>query len=75
MFNLESRVQGILSFEAELARVSAKLGVIPPAAGDAIASQCDVTHFDLAAIERSAESAGNEAIPTVDQLRPGGRGR
>jgi 3-carboxy-cis,cis-muconate cycloisomerase len=43
--------------------------VIPAAAGNAIASQCNVAHFDLTAIEREAESAGNEAIPTIDQLR------
>ena len=69
LFDLESRVQGILSFEAALARVSEELSIIPAAAGGAIASQCDVAHFDLAAIEREAESTGNEAIPTIDQLR------
>ena len=69
LFDLESRVAGILSFEAALARVSAQLGVIPTSAGYAIVKQCNVAHFDLDAIQREAESAGNEAIPTVDKLR------
>jgi len=69
MFGLESRIEGILTFEAALARASAREDVIPAAAADVIASQCNLSRFDLASIEREAEAAGNEAIPTIDQLR------
>ena len=69
LFGLESRIGGILTFEAALARVSARMGVIPPVVGEVIASQCNLANFDLAAIESEAEVAGNEAIPVIDQLR------
>jgi 3-carboxy-cis,cis-muconate cycloisomerase len=69
MFDRKSRVERILAFEAALARVSARTGVIPASAGNAIARQCDIAKFDLARLGRDAELAGNDAIPTVDQLR------
>jgi 3-carboxy-cis,cis-muconate cycloisomerase len=69
VFGLESRIEGILTFEAALARASAREGVIAAAVADVIVSQCNVSGFDLASIAREAELAGNEAIPTIDQLR------
>src|SRR6185436_4770957 len=69
VFGLESRIEGILAFEAALARASAREGVIAAAVADVIVSQCNVSGFDLASIAREAELAGNEAIPTIDQLR------
>jgi len=69
VFGLESRVEGMLTFEAALARASAREGMVPAAVADAIVSQCNISGFDLASITREAELAGNEAIPTIDQLR------
>jgi 3-carboxy-cis,cis-muconate cycloisomerase len=69
MFDRRSRVERILAFEAALARVSARAGVIPDTAANSIERQCDVAKMDLDRIERGAELAGNEAIPTIEQLR------
>src|SRR4051812_15011008 len=59
----------MLDFEAALARALERAGLISRGTTDAISRHCDVAHFDLDEIDRSAETAGNEAIPMVDQLR------
>lgn len=63
-----ARLQGMLDFEAALARAEASCGVIPTAAARAIAAKCDAALFDFAAIQRGAASAGNLAIPMLQQL-------
>lgn len=61
-------LQGMLDFEAALARAEAEAGVIPPAAADAIAAECRAELYDIAAIGRAATLAGNPAIPLVKAL-------
>jgi 3-carboxy-cis,cis-muconate cycloisomerase len=68
IFSARARLSGMLEFEAALARAEARIGVIPPAAADAIALQCDVTRFDIDAIDAAARNAGNLAIPLVAAL-------
>lgn len=68
IFSDESRLQHMLDFEAALALVEGKLGVIPADASRAIAEQCRVGILDLALLKDDAVQAGNLAIPLVKQL-------
>lgn len=61
-------LQGMLDFEAALARAQADCGVIPATAVAPIAQSCRAELFDLPALAESARSAGNLAIPLVRQL-------
>lgn len=61
-------VQGMLDFEAALARAEAALGVIPKDAAPAIAAQCDAAKIDLGALGAAARDAGNTFIPLLAQL-------
>ncbi|MDP3823855.1 MAG: 3-carboxy-cis,cis-muconate cycloisomerase [Burkholderiales bacterium] len=61
-------VQGMLDFEAALARAQAAAGVIPASAGETIAGACRVEGFDLNAIVAASSVAGTLAIPLVKQL-------
>jgi 3-carboxy-cis,cis-muconate cycloisomerase len=67
-FSDAARVQGMLDFEAALARAEARTGLIPAAAASAIAACCRAEHFDLAALARAAAAAGNLAVPLVARL-------
>lgn len=61
-------VQAMLDAEAALALAEADVGVIPSAAAEAIASACDASRFDPAALGRSARDGGNPVIPLVRAL-------
>jgi 3-carboxy-cis,cis-muconate cycloisomerase len=61
-------LQGMLDFEAGLARAEARSGVIPSSAAAAIAGKCQAELFDVAEIARGAGLAGNLAIPLVKAL-------
>jgi 3-carboxy-cis,cis-muconate cycloisomerase len=63
-----ARLQGMLDFEAALARAEAKVGVIPAGAPAAIVAACDAGLYDLAALATATANAGNPAIPMVKQL-------
>jgi len=63
-----ARLQGMLDFEAALARAEAKAGVITAAAAAAIAASCRAELLDAAQIARAAAGAGNVAIPLVREL-------
>ena len=67
-FSPAAHVRGMLAFEAALARAEARAGVIPPQAADAIAAECRVGLFDVAALYREAATAGTPAIPLVRLL-------
>jgi len=67
-FSDRARVQGMLDFEAALARAEAEAGVIPAGAAARIAEQCRAEHFDLDELAASAVRAGNVAIPLVHAL-------
>jgi 3-carboxy-cis,cis-muconate cycloisomerase len=67
-FDAPAIVQGMLDFEAALARAQAAEGMIPAAAADAIAAACRVQRFDLEDIASTGSVAGTLAIPLVRQL-------
>jgi 3-carboxy-cis,cis-muconate cycloisomerase len=63
-----ARLQGMLDFEAALARAEARAGVIPSAAAEAIAAKCKAEFFDVDALALAAKPAGNVAIPLIKEL-------
>ena len=67
-FSDEARLQGMLDFEAALAKVQAALGVIPAVDAQEIQRQCIAGHFDVAELARDTEAAGNPAIPLIKAL-------
>ena len=68
VFGEAAIVQGMLYFEAALARAQAAEGVIPGEAAVSITAACRVEHFDLDAIVGAGAVAGTLAIPLVKQL-------
>src|SRR5262249_49478908 len=68
VFSDDSRLQGILDSEAGLARVQARLGIIPTEAAVAITGQCRAELFDIAALAQATALAGSAAIPVVNEL-------
>lgn len=68
VFSDRARLQGMLDFEAALARAAARAGLIPDGAVADIESQCRADLFDIGALARGAEQAGNTAIPMVKAL-------
>ncbi|HSD28219.1 MAG TPA: 3-carboxy-cis,cis-muconate cycloisomerase [Vicinamibacteria bacterium] len=67
-FTDRARVQGMLDFEAALARAEARTGVIPGPAAAKIASGCSAELYDFEALGRAGAAAGNLAIPLVAAL-------
>lgn len=68
LFSDRATLQGMLDFEAALARDEAAEGVIPADAAAAIAAACKAGLYDIAAIGRETTHAGNPAIPLVRML-------
>lgn len=68
LFADAARLQGMLDFEAALARAQAGLGLIPEQAASVISACCRFDQFDLSSIARAAAADGNHAIPTLHQL-------
>lgn len=62
------RVQGMLDFEAALARAEARVGVIPAEAVAPIAAACKAELYDYPALAQAIATAGNSAIPLVKAL-------
>ncbi|GCE03108.1 3-carboxy-cis,cis-muconate cycloisomerase [Dictyobacter aurantiacus] len=67
-FSSTAHVQGMLAFEAALARSEARAGIIPAEAAVIIASHCQVEAFDIETLYREAATAGTPAIPLVRML-------
>ena len=67
-FSDRACLQGMLDFEAGLARAEARAGVIPSPAATAIAAKCKVELFDVVPLATAARPAGNLAIPLVQAL-------
>ncbi len=63
-----SCLQGMLDFEAGLARAEARAGVVPSSAAAAIAAKCKAELFDVSELARGAKLAGNIAIPLIKAL-------
>jgi 3-carboxy-cis,cis-muconate cycloisomerase len=68
LFTDAARLQGMLDFEAALARALSRAGVIPAPAADAIAARCQAAQFDVEALGRDAARAGNPLIPLALRL-------
>lgn len=68
IFDDRTCLQGMLDFEAALARAEAEAGVIPGEAVPAIETECRAELYDIPAIGRAATLAGNPAIPLVKAL-------
>src|SRR5262249_20276919 len=68
VFSDRGRLQGILDFEAALARAQARAGLVPAAAAVAIAGQCRAELFDSAVLSQATAAAGNSAIPIINEL-------
>ena len=61
-------LQAMLDTEAALARASAKAGLVPVEAAEAIAAQCRADRFDPAELGALSAAAGNPVVPLVGQL-------
>ncbi len=68
VFSDRACLQGMLDFEAALARAEARTGVIPKKAAGAIAACCKAERLDADAIAAASPNGGNLAIPLVRQL-------
>jgi len=68
LFSDEACIQGMLDFEAALARAEAKSGIVPESQAQIIARKCRAENFDFSAIAKEAALAGNLAIPLVKKL-------
>ncbi len=62
------RVQGMLDFEAALARAEARVGLIPADAVAPIEAACKAELYDYPALAQAIATAGNSAIPLVKAL-------
>ncbi len=68
VFSDRARLQGMLDFEAALARAEAQAGVIPEDAAPIIVSCCRAELFDIPELSDETARAGNPAIPLVKHL-------
>lgn len=68
IFSDHGRLQGMLDFEAALARAQASTGLIPAEVVDDIQSGCRAELFDFAELAVAIGNAGNSAIPLVKAL-------
>ena len=62
------RVQGMLDFEAALARAEARVGLIPAEVVAPIEAACKAELYDYPALAQAVATAGNSAIPLVKAL-------
>jgi 3-carboxy-cis,cis-muconate cycloisomerase len=68
VFSDERRIEYYLQFEAALARVQARLGIIPAKAAEEIERQCRVEKIDFAKLKRVTERIGYSVLPVVQQI-------
>jgi 3-carboxy-cis,cis-muconate cycloisomerase len=68
VFSNRATLQGMLDFEAALARAETRGGFIPASAAPAIEAKCRAELYDMTVLARAAAKAGNLAIPLVKQL-------
>ena len=68
IFSDRGMLQGLLDFEAALARALTRAGVAPAGVAAAIQAQCKAELFATDALARDAALAGNLAIPLVKAL-------
>jgi 3-carboxy-cis,cis-muconate cycloisomerase len=68
VFSDEARVQYYLDIEAALARVQARLGIVPAAAAEEIGRHCHAEQFDFRLLKSQTERIGYPVLPVVQQL-------
>ncbi|MEI7713563.1 MAG: adenylosuccinate lyase family protein [Rhodospirillales bacterium] len=68
LYQLENRWQAWLDVEVALARAQAELGIIPPAAAEAIAGAADLKLMDRARIDEGFARTGHTIVPLVWEL-------
>jgi 3-carboxy-cis,cis-muconate cycloisomerase len=68
IFSDEARTQYYLDIEAALARVQARLGIIPAEAAEEICRHCDAAQYDMALLKKQTERIGYPVLPVVQQL-------
>src|SRR5580700_3374758 len=68
VFSDRARVQRYLDIEAALARVEARLGIIPQEAADEICRHCNEAEIDMARLKVQTERIGYPVLPVVQQL-------
>src|SRR6266853_7022925 len=68
IFADENRIQKYLDIEAALARVQARLGIIPQHACDEILRHCGIAEYDFAKLKSATERIGYPVLPVVQQL-------
>ena len=64
----ENRTQKYLDFEAALARVQGRLGLIPQEAADEIGRHCRFEEIDMAKLRQQTERIGYPVLGVVSQL-------
>jgi 3-carboxy-cis,cis-muconate cycloisomerase len=68
VFSDESVLRAMLEFEAALARVEGRLGIIPTALAKAITASAIPTNFDVSSLADATFRSGTPAIPLVKAL-------
>jgi len=68
IFSDQARVQYYLDIEAALARVQARLGIIPTEAAEEIVRHCHADELDFATLKTQTERIGYPVLPVVQQL-------
>src|SRR5262249_52661290 len=68
VFSDETRTRYYLEIEAALARVQARLGVIPERAAQEIERQCRLEHIDFAKLKAQTERIGYPVLGVVQQI-------
>jgi 3-carboxy-cis,cis-muconate cycloisomerase len=68
VFSDEARVQYYLDIEAALARVQARLGIIPHEAAEEIVRHCHAAELDYVKLKAQTERIGYPVLPVVQQL-------
>jgi 3-carboxy-cis,cis-muconate cycloisomerase len=68
VFSDETRVQLYLDVEAALARVQARLAIIPEAAAAEIETQAVIANIDFEKLKLQTEATGSPVLPVIEQL-------
>ena len=68
VFSDENRIQRYLDIEAALAKVQARLGIIPNDAAAEIVRHCHVAEYDIELLKKQTERIGYPVLPVVQQL-------
>lgn len=64
----ENRTRKYLDIEAALARVQARLGIIPRKAADEIVAACDINKIDMGKLRAQTERIGYPVLGVVSQI-------